>query len=320
MTRTDAKQKYPHDLFIWGDAPALRALAPLIDASGLRVVGVGTPPREELSELPEGWKEAERCDDPRIGVQSTAGSYALFADASVLDDPGLGKLCAQQQVMALALGPTPLGDAAWSKHGVEGARVLPLLADGVLFSSALEALEPVGAITGIDCRFSAPTAFGGVASRLFDTMHLIHRLLGVPDRIDASGHFRRSGGTSMRALTGDLRAHLRFPGASATVSVSDRVDAFARDALLLGESGLMRFTDEGFVVLDASGDTIDRSRGSGEHPLVEQLSRASSPNLPGPDPYPREEVLAMCEATALSVRTGQPERPREVLEMMHGGA
>ncbi|MEM1424722.1 MAG: hypothetical protein AAGH64_12065, partial [Planctomycetota bacterium] len=89
-------------------------------------------------------------------------------------------------------------------------------------------------------------------------------------------------------------------------------------ALFMCESGTLRLTDDGFAVVDHAGEVVDKGDGTGMDPLVEQLKRVTDPRLPGPAPYVRAQVLALCDAVALSVRTAQPESPHELLQMRGG--
>ncbi len=314
MTQTHTKP----DAFMWCPAEHASTIASCMKDAGWGIAGVGIPPRSGTKPEMEG---VAFFDDPRVGVTESGAQVALFVDASPLDDHTLLKLCERQGMRVLALGPAPAGVHAWTKDASSehGARVLPLLADSVIHRDAVEAIETLGAVTGASIRMFAPLALGGVPSRLYDAMQLLHRHMGVPEQIDAScSGVKSASEVSLRDLHASLHAHLRYPGAGATISIREGTGGLRRDALLEFESGVLRLTDERFVVVSDSAEVIDRADSKGLDPLVEQLGRATDPRLPAPDHYDRAAVLAMCEAAVLSVRTRQAERPHELLSMMRG--
>ncbi|GAB4544428.1 MAG: hypothetical protein Tsb0013_01530 [Phycisphaerales bacterium] len=308
---------------LWCPGEHLGRLLEAARGAGWRVVGVGVPPRSGTLEWSESvdTSEVARYDDPRVGVAESGADVVLFADPSPLDDPGVAKLCQRSGLMTLSLGPSPDGVHTWTRTEADEARVrvVPLLVDSLVHASAVEALEPLGAVTGASVRMSAPPALGGVPARLYDAMRLVHRHLGVPEQVHAScPRVKGEGEARIRELAGSLHAHLRSPGWGATIALHDAVNTLARDVVFECGSGVLRLTDEGFVVIDTAATVVDKGEGSGTDPLIEQLARATDPRLPAPAPYERGEVLAMCEAAALSVRTGQPERPHDLLTMMRG--
>mgnify|MGYP001794459730 CR=1 FL=1 len=308
-TQTISKPK----ALLWGPRDHLPRLARACTDAGWTVVAVGAPPARGASPEPDdALAETPHFDDARQAITDAEADVALFLDPSPLDEPGIVKLCAHHELTPLCLAPADTSNT-------NAPRVLPLLADAVVHASALEALEPVGPVQGLALRMSAPAHLGGLPARLYDAMHLVLKHLGIPEQIHAScTNATREGDPSPRQLAGTLHAHLRAPGYAATLAIDARVNILARDALFMCETATLRLTDGGFVVVAHDGAPTDKGEGAGVDPLVEQLKRVTDPRLPAPAPYEHAEVLALCDAIALSVRTGQPESPHELLQIRGG--
>src|SRR5690606_29923013 len=122
-------------------------------------------------------------------------------------------------------------------------------------------------------------------------------------------------------------ASLRFDdGRTASLVASDHAGRWNRTVTLLGEGGRLRLFDDGFEWIDPGGEKVDSSRAStreapgawGAHEvaaIADDLSRRLDPAIPAVGPVDHASVLALCQATLLSARTGQCESPASIHRM-----
>jgi hypothetical protein len=300
-------------------APLLDALASRVGLD-LRLVGsVGHLDRPADDDRPT-------TDDPRVFVQhafddANAQPLALFLDPSPLDDPAL--LAAVPEAFRLhALGPTPTDVRELQtlrQRRLEAAPIFGLMRDARRFADVLDALGALGELRTVHVAIRTPASAWPASAALYDAMHLLHALLGLPESVDASTATARS----LRDVRGNLTAHLRFArGLSATVSIAEQSGGWSRGMTIVAAEGTLRFTDAGFEIIGPDGAIRDRSsradQAATQDVLSEHLARAIDPRLPSPEPYDRAEVLAMCGAVLLSARSGCAERPGDVLVMASG--
>lgn len=345
----------PIPTLVWLDprqAGLVRELAASLD---VKVDAWGCPPGPRSGEALAGapFDEAQRVTDLRQAIATLPIKAAILAATSVassvaqgeapVDDAELLRLCRSRGVTVLSLEPVPSSviDAAsaepaqWAEH----ARFLTYFRRAPGLAGISELLESFGSARTLSVAFRCGTGQGSLGARLFDAMHLVHSIMGMPESVDASvvTHVAASGlrlapGESLRGLNGDLTANLRFAGAkAASLSLSDRAGRWFRGVALIGENGCLRMDESGLERIDEFGRTIERSAPVQDAPpstlfdpttdpgalraLVEGARRALDPHAPKPEPVDLPQVLAMCEAAILSARTGQPESPATALRM-----
>ncbi len=163
-------------------------------------------------------------------------------------------------------------------------------------------------------------------ARLYDAWRTILTVTTLPDTIDAS-----LAGTladipsDPRGITGSLAAHARLPdGVTATVRISDRAGPWRRTVHTVADNGYLRVTDHDYALFDDAGNCLDHLDAANKDPFTfDQLLAANwnrlieQPNDAPPDrpPPPASHTLACCLASLLSARTGQPESPRNLLQI-----
>lgn len=331
-------------------APLVRALAA---RAGLRIIaaGVPTPIQRRSAADAASIEGAEPITDLRAALASADIRAAILAtpvpsgDAPI-PDADLLRLARARGITLLTFEPIPAAvieaRAAEPAHWIESCRFLGLFRALPSLATLHELLQSFGSPRTLTVSFRSGKGQGSLGARIFDAMHSVHSILGVPESIDASiitqvaaSGLRLEPGESLRFLHGDLTANLRYAGAkSAALSLSDRAGRWFRGVALVGESGCIRMDESGVERNDAEGQITERSpaprrrasakaaslfEGIIDPPALEVFAegarRAVDPRAPKPEPFDLEAVLSMCEAAVLSARTGQPESPATVIRM-----
>lgn len=335
-------------LWLRPDQAALaRALSERV---ALDVAAVGTPPSARATPaadaLRDAFPNAQPIDDLRHALTSATFDLALFLsgdpaepgappDASPCEDPEILRYCRTAGITLATLEPAPasaMSCVSLAEANLLGPiRILPLLAHASVMADAADAIATFGPIRTVALAGRASRTAGSLGARLFDAMHLLHSLLGLPESIDASyvphhGPAPQPGThtppESIRRLHGDLTANLRYPpGHAASLTVSSRAGRWFRGVTLLSESGCFRLDETGFQRFDQQGELVDASepRPSEGPPglaaIADALGRLLDRHKPDPRPIDLPPVLAMCEAGVLSAHTGQAEPPAAILRM-----
>lgn len=229
------------------------------------------------------------------------------------------------------------------------AQPVPLLRLCRACRDAADVLEQFGHIRAVHVEAWCGPSQGTLGARLFDALDCIVALLGSPEQVDATYVWPARGraihaaaGETLRGLSGDLSASLRFSdGRAATIAISDHAARWSRSLTLIGDGGRLHISDDsasrsgtgtgGFTWLAADGRGLDtsrparRRRGQEERPdealvdaLADQLARLLDPRTPAPAPTDYAAVLAAAGAALLSARTGEAESSQTILRMAGG--
>lgn len=333
-----------------GQAPMVRAIAA---RAGLRIIAAGMPNSKQRRSAPDVAliEGAEPISDLRAALATSTIRAAILATPaasadSPASDPDLLRLARSRHITLLSFEPIPasVADSRDAEAGqwIETCRFLGLFRSAPALASVGDLLESFGTPRTLTVSFRSGKGQGSLGARLFDAMHTVHSILGVPESIDASiitqvatSGLRLEPSEALRFLHGDLTANLRYAGAkSAALSLSDRAGRWFRGVALVGESGCIRMDESGVERNDAEGQVIEKSPTPRKKPaskagalfediidapaleaLAESARRAVDPRAPKPEPFDLEAVLSMCEASILSARTGQPESPATVVRM-----
>lgn len=325
----------------------------------LTAVGVGVAPESELGGDADeaAFEGVARFDDPLRAVAGSGAGVLLLVSAegaapgapSPADDVGLLGACREAGVRVVSVEPLPgdvglVGEVEKAERGGVPAMVVPLLRSGRVFGDALEMLEQVGAVRSVAVHARCSPVHGTLGSRLFDAMSAVERLIGMPDRIDCSVTGGLGAPESLRGLAGHASAHLRYAGrsgagCSAAVIVSNRAGGWFRGVTVLGDSGVLRFSDRKLELTSPSGEPLDQSTAPPHLPrrdarpfgdlftdageeedeaadlFAAELKRALDPGLGIEVHAGKAEALAMCETALLSARTGAQEDTQTIMDM-----
>ncbi len=324
--------------------------------AGLGVVAFAAPPEARstsaMQRLGDAFPDAAPIADLRHALTTETIDLALFLtpdppepgadpDASPTDDAEILRYCRASDVTVATIEPAPASvlDAVRLEEAnlLSPLRIIPLLAHTPGFADATDVMQACGPVRTVAFAARAPKRAGSLGARLFDAMHLVHALLGMPESIDATYVPHRSlpapqrpahsAPQSLRRLHGDLTANLRYPpgSAAATLALSSRGGHPFRGLTLLGDEGCIRFDESGFERYDMEGGLADASeprRLEGEpdvDAIAAALIRLLDRHIPDPPPIDLAPVLAMCEAATLSAHTAQAEPPAAILRMARAG-
>jgi hypothetical protein len=218
----------------------------------------------------------------------------------------------------------------------------PLFRSLPTFATFTDIRESFGAVRSVSIVMRSRRTHGSLYARLVDAVDLMERLCGPAELIDAS----MSGplGTppeTLRALHGHITVNARFSeNCCACIHASDLGATWSRGITILGEGGCARLTDHALEWWNRDGELIDHSTsGSGRVPHagtgdarsdgnemaapapeceiareINLMRDNHAPACPQPDPA---RLVALCECIRLSLRTGQGESPRKILNLMN---
>lgn len=339
----------PTSAIVWAMPEQVDCLKPIFEWSGVQVIGAGCPIPAQSGTI----ASAIGCamhDDLRHVLSTESPDLILLASTS-----GFAQHDAEQDFAALenarsreitvaTLEPLPsrpgvLGSPGWGdptgmKNSPELAVMVPMIRQSRLIDELMTVLETFGPIRSMSISLSAPSVFGSLGARVFETMDLIRTLVGVPQLIDASyqsAHRLGSSsgihplpGQSLRDLEGILTSHLRMPdGRGVVLQVTDQVGISVFEMSILGSDGQILLNDQGFKRFDEHGSLIDSFEMSTdrEHDptasrMSEQLIQLCSGVGPIRAPIDQPSVIAMGHAALLSVRTGQGETPSTIRKLL----
>jgi len=330
--------------------------------AGLRAVAAGFAPGGGSARAePEAFADVARFDDPRRAIAEAGAGVLVMASASPpaagapspLDDALFVGACRDAGVAMLSLEPCPsetgLAEPVESAAKADAVvRVVPLLRSSRVFADALDLIDQVGTIRSVAVHARSAPEHGTLGARLFDAMSAVERLIGLPDRVDCSITGAASAGepVNLRGLAGHATGHLRYSGGataggrSAIVVVSNRAGGWFRGVTVMGDSGVLRFSDTRIELMSPTGEPLDRSTVEIAKPakiprgadlfansagdsvddeaadlFALEIKRALDPSLGQPMRAGVAEALAMCGTALLSARTGAQEDTQTIMDM-----
>jgi hypothetical protein len=345
-TKRDAKKS----AVVWLRPDQLPLAHQLVESCDLNLEAAGSSIRGRSTELAAAL-HTEPADDLRAALAETSASLVLLLDPgdfgakpSITDDRALAaaksrgvKVASLEPIpaTALALHTPGVGDPAEDVAIPDPVRFLPHLRQSKRHREAAEIIEQFGYVRTLTIEQWNTPAEGSLGSLLFSALDLAIGVLGVPESVDAQFVSPAHGqgvhtvaGDSLRALSGDLTALMRFSdGRGATIVASDHAGRWNRVVTMLGPSGRLRIYDDGFELVNAAGEKVDESRQrrttkSPAHSvtaLADAIDRLLDPHAAVPPPLDHLGILTTAQATLLSTRTGQPESPETIRRMVQRG-
>ncbi len=282
-----------------------------------------------------------------LGVERSADFRHEMHNASpdliwllTLDGLGQDELFAAQDLATPTLIHEPIPDSITdcpARNKAQNVRLIPLMRNTQPMRTFAEIQESFGPIRSLGITMRSRAVHGSLYAKLTDAMDMIIRLCGLPELVDAaiSGPFPVVS-DNLRSLQGHLTANARFAdNCCACIHVSNHGGSWFRGITMLGDAGCIRMTDQMFEWRDPDAAIVDagnqiqanalkaKSGNSStltlpESLIADQLRVTLDPHRPTPPPRDISRTVAACEAVRLSLRTGQGETPRKLLELITG--
>lgn len=241
-----------------------------------------------------------------------------------------------------------LGAGHAASRPVDAYRWCPALRHSHGWRQAPDAIETFGRVRAMSVESLGSGADGTLGARLIGGIEIVAATLGIPESVDAAyvgvpagnGHapVHALPGETLRDLRGSITANLRFAdGRAASLLASNIAGVWRRSAVMLGEGGSLRVTDDGLEWHKPDGTLQDKSRPRVERPwsapahevMAEALARSIDSVVSGAGPAgaaggmvggtrmggDHAMMLVIAQTALLSARTGQTESVETIRHM-----
>lgn len=318
---------------IWTDGQRAELVRAVLDLMGsaVRPIGVGGPRVAEVAQLAADLETVHE-DDLRKLLVERPSTFVFLATARGFEAADLRPaLAGGSTVLTLepvAAGFDELASLRKTGTGAESTgRIVrvPDLRQGRGWRSAAEPFDALGPVRAIGYWSFGRPGHCSLFSRLYEAWQVVLSLTS-PGALPHSVTATLTGSLpqppeSLRVAAGHLSAQAAMDApCGVALQCSDQAGLTARELNVIGQAGHLRVSDDGYALFDSDGRLLDH-RQPGQAPLpfadlvaehwrrlLDQPAQAAA----APD---ESSVLACCLASLLSARTGQPERPRKLLEM-----
>jgi len=319
----------PESTAIWCDpiyAPLAIQVVELM-GNAIEVVGVGGVASSEVDKTAQTF-DCTAEDDPRQLMLGHDAKHLLL----LTDDPPMDKelwLSVGEQSEIWTLEPI-VGDLIEARDlgldpesnvrkriATERVHPLPLMLAGPGLVRAGDTQSELGAIGGVSFESIGPRAQGSWYARMFDAWATVLHWVEMPESIDASLAGQTEVQERLRKVSGTVALHGRTPGGpSIAIMISDSAGRSSRRLEILGHDGALSADEMSYILSDAQGKAIDQADLQGHSSIADLMAYQWQSWLDNPQastaslPLPRHAAaIACCQATLLSMRTGQPELP-----------
>ena len=309
-------------LIVWAEPGQAALVREAIEDGPLHLAAVGSPATAAGTRLSEALA-ADRATTLREAILRDDVDLLWLASPQRIDTDER-RLLRAARANAITTEPLPASaaDVLADPDEAATARFVLLMRQSPGYRAAADVFETFGERCAANIVLGCGPGQGTLFARLFDAMDLAEALCGRIEQVHAA-LWRPLGGVpeTLDGLTGTLTANLRFRfNHCAAVTVSDCAGAWLRRIVLLGTKGCLHIDDGGFQWIAPDGRQVDthrEKRALSPGQLVADQVRRMLTAQPGTDPPPdTARLLALCEAARLSARTGGPETPDKVIEML----
>lgn len=312
---------------VW-TSPARAALAgQLLDVMGaaVRPLGVGGPRSAELDTLGKQLDCPAGDDLRKLLIERPAAFLVVTSlrDATVADlraaaEAGTRVICLEP--LAAELDELSQVEA----HAVaSGVTVAPAFLQSPGYRSAADPHDPLGRPRLIRFTSLGRPTHGSLLARLIDAWNAVLEFTALPETIHASLTGPR---VPVRQITGQLAAHAQVAdGGSVLLEMTDAATHTRRELSVVSAAAQLKVTDAGYELRQRDGRVLDAGGDPDAQPtfvdlVADQWRRLMDRMYPGPGPEGANsagaQALACVHACLLSARTGQPERPGKLLELI----
>ncbi len=309
-------------LVAWAEPGQMPLLREAIEGGTLAMAAVGSPDTADGTQLSEDLA-TERTLTLRDAILRDDVDMLWIASPQPVEKDER-RLLREARAGAVTTEPLPASaaDVLSDPDEARTAHFVPLMRQGPGFERAGEVFDTFGERYAANIFLGCGPGQGTLFARLFDAMDLAEAIGGTVEQVHAA-LWRPIGVVpeTLRSLTGTLTINLRFrDNRCASLCVSDCAGAWLRRVVLVGAGGCLRIDDGGFEWIAPDGRTIDAHREKQTPSPGELVARQVRRLLEGRaginQPPDTARLLAVCEAARLSARTGSPETPEKVIEML----
>lgn len=311
----------PVRVLIWADRHQESLIERSLETGLITLQSIGSPDDHAGRDLADRFSITQ-ATDLRASLAEGDFDIAWITARDVIDHPMREAIRSCRRPVATSTLPIdPVLDLlSEPDHGMP-ARFVPRMRQSPGCVSAMQLMEDFGRIECVHVSMTAGQQQTAPWSLLYDSMDMVHALLGIPDEIFAAhGGSRSLQPDVLTGITGHFSVALRFPGqAAASIVCSDGGGNWDRRVLVLGSGGRLIIDDHQveWTLPDGtrseSADTVEptASTGAGQlaaHHLrrvLEGVEEAEAPETIG-------RVLALCESARVSCLTGQAEVPAQI--------
>ena len=309
-------------LVAWAEPGQTPLLREAVEDGTLAMAAVGSPDTADGAKLSEDLA-TERTLTLRDAILRDDVDMLWIASRQPIEKDER-RLLREARAGAVTTEPLPASaaDVLGDPDEARTAHFVPLMRQGPGFERASEVFDTFGERHAANIFLGCGPGQGTLFARLFDAMDLAEAIGGTVEQMHAA-LWRPIGVVpeTLRLLTGTLTINLRFrDNRCASLCVSDCAGAWLRRVVVVGVGGSVRIDDGGFEWIAPDGRTIDAHREKRTPSPGELVARQVRRLLEGRDrispPPDTARILALCETARISARTGSPETPDKVIEML----
>lgn len=309
------------------------------EAANLDILAAGAPGSGGSAIVADSLS-TERCIDFRHQILELNPDLVWVLTLDEVGDEERALLQRGSGRPVLTLEPLPAGisDCPSPNDASNSVVLSPLLRLTQMVGVFNDIRDSFGAVRSINVTMRGHRIHGSLYARLTDAVDITEYLCGSAEQVDAamSGPLGEPP-DSLRAMHGHITVNARFTeNCCACIHVSDLGASWARGLTILGEGGCIRLTDRVFEWWDQDGKLVDtstlrelsgsRSSGKSTDGSPDQFAEAflldavrsafDASRQAATPPSNVARTVAVCEAIRLSLRTGQSESPRKILQLI----
>lgn len=336
---------------VWAQPNQIELVRQIALGAGLEVACAGSPAKgqsgavasalgvETLADLRSAL--AEKIAD--LVLIAASGDFGADADRP---DAALLQAASARACPVISLEPLPpssillargewLGPGHAASRPVDMYRWCPAARHSHGWRQAPDAMESFGRVHTMSVESLGSAADGTLGARLIGGIEIVCATLGIPESVDAAyvgvpvgngnAPVHALPGETLRDLQGSITANLRFAdGRAASLLASNIAGPWLRSAVMLGEGGSLRISDDGLEWHKPDGTLQEKSRPKVERPwtapahevmadaVARAIDSAAAGTRWGGD---HAMMLVIAQTALLSARTGQTESVETIRHM-----
>ncbi len=313
---------------VWVGEDHVPTLEDILGLGRIGIAGIGGsgPLARELADR----QGHDFTDDIRLLARTEAAAFALMDPGSRLPTESLVAVLqagsdANRPILSMTprpgLSPDQVGESSTVLTAGPLPRPIPRSRSLTWGRRLSDAVNDFGPPSAASIEISGPSFAGAVGTRLYDAFELLSEWFGFPATIRAISTTVSATPTMPEGETVFVMAS--YPdGRAASIQVGAVGGRVHRSATLTGAGGRLQMADGGLDWSGPRGEGLDFEPPSKPAPgdFADEVAECMLAEIDGIVAHrPLEDsvdLLAACEATLLSLRTGEPESHDSVRQML----